>query len=54
MIDEKVRLILKEAYEKARSIILTYRELHETIANHLLEREEMLQEEFDAYFENIS
>lgn len=53
LIDEKVRSLLKSSYEKARSIITEYRELHEKIAQHLIEKEEMLQEEFDAYFTEI-
>ena len=53
MIDEKVRFLLKSAYEKARSIITQYRDLHERIAQHLIEKEEILQEEFDMYFREV-
>ncbi|MFB0964262.1 MAG: ATP-dependent zinc metalloprotease FtsH [Patescibacteria group bacterium] len=52
-IDEKVRLILKGAYSKAKDIILENRELHEKIALALLEKEELLREEFDAFFEGV-
>ncbi len=50
LIDSKVRDLLKTAYAKAKEIITKYRELHELLATHLIEREEMIQEEFDAYF----
>ncbi len=53
-IDEKVREILKGAYVRARDIILANRDLHEKIAIDLLEKEEMLREEFDAYFEGVA
>ncbi len=49
-IDEKVRLILKNAYERARTIITDYRDLHEKIAEALLKKEELLSEEFDSFF----
>jgi cell division protease FtsH len=52
-IDEKVREILKSAYAKAKGIIEKHRALHEKIAIDLLEKEEMLKEEFDAYFEGV-
>lgn len=52
-IDEKVREILKGAYAKAKKIIVDNKELHERIAVVLLEKEEMLREEFDAYFEGL-
>ncbi len=45
-----MRDLLKAAYAKAKEIITKYRELHEQLATHLIEREEMIQEEFDAYF----
>lgn len=53
LIDDKVRKLLKDAYALAKKIITSYKDLHEQLANHLLEREEMLQEEFDAYFEGV-
>ncbi len=53
LIDEKVRMLLKDAYAKARSIITMHRELHEKIATALLEKEEMLAEDFDAFFEGV-
>lgn len=53
-IDEKVRLILKAAYERARHIITEYRTLHEKIAEVLLKKEELLAQEFDEFFEGVS
>jgi cell division protease FtsH len=53
LIDGKVRGLLKDAYARAKHIINTYKDLHEQLANHLIEREEMLQEEFDAYFADM-
>lgn len=52
-IDDKVRILLKSAYERAKNIITTYRETHEKIAVVLLEKEEMLASEFDAFFTEI-
>jgi cell division protease FtsH len=52
-IDEKVRIILKSAYERAKNIVTTYRDTHEKIALVLLEKEEMLATEFDAFFTDI-
>jgi cell division protease FtsH len=53
MIDTKVRDILKQAYNQAREIITKNKELHEKISQALLEKEEMLKEDFDAFFEAI-
>ena len=52
-IDEKVRIILKSAYERAKNIVTTYGDTHEKIALVLLEKEEMLASEFDAFFTDI-
>lgn len=54
LIDEKVRSILLEAYNKARDIVKNNFELHKKIAEDLLIKEEMIKEEFDSYFENIN
>ena len=53
LIDSKVRKLLLDAYALAKKIITTNKALHENLANALLEREEMLQEEFDAFFEGV-
>lgn len=53
-IDAKVRTILLEAYEQTRSLILEHRDLHERISEDLLKKEELTQEEFDAYFEGLN
>jgi cell division protease FtsH len=49
-IDEKVKEILKEAYNKAKEIITKNKDLHEKIAKDLLEKEEISREEFEQYF----
>lgn len=49
-IDEKVKQILKQAYEKAVLLIKENKELHEKITKDLLAKEELSKEEFDAYF----
>lgn len=54
LIDSKVRALLLDAYALAKKIITTNKALHEKLANALLEREEMLQDEFDAFFEGVS
>lgn len=51
LIDDKVRVILQTAYALANKIIKTNQALHEKIAKELLVREEMIQDEFDAFFE---
>jgi cell division protease FtsH len=53
LIDEKVRKLLTDAYNKAKHIITTYKVLHETIATELLKKEELLEEEFDAFFHDM-
>lgn len=53
LIDQKVREILQSAYERAKSIILAHRELHEKISEKLLESEEILREEFEAFFADV-
>jgi cell division protease FtsH len=53
IIDKKVTQLLKDAFEKARGIILSHKELHEKIAKVLLEKEEMIEEEFDAFFIDV-
>lgn len=50
-IDEKVKEILKNAYETAIKIITENKDLHDKIAKDLLEKEELSKAEFDAYFE---
>ena len=52
-IDDKVRDILKNGYERARTIILANKDLHEKITKRLLEVEELTQEQFDIFFEGI-
>lgn len=51
IIDDKVSLILKEWYEKATKLISDNKELFEKICVALIEKEELLKEEFDAFFE---
>jgi len=47
----KVRKLLLDAYALAKKIITDNRDLHTKLADALLAQEEMLQEEFDAFFE---
>jgi len=49
-IDEKVKEILKEAYNTAKKIIEKNKKLHEEITKALIEKEELSKEEFDEYF----
>jgi ATP-dependent Zn protease len=53
VIDTKVRDILQAAYATATHIITTHRVLHEHIADVLLQKEEMLKEDFDAFFVDV-
>ena len=54
LIDSKVRTILKTAYQTAKAIVEEHKNLHEKIAAALLEKEEMVREEFDAFFEGVA
>jgi ATP-dependent Zn protease len=49
-IDEKVKSILKEAYETAIKLIKANKKLHEQISKDLLQKEEISREEFEKYF----
>ncbi len=53
-IDEKVRAILLSAYERARVVLTEYHAIHQTVAEVLLQKEELLATEFDAFFEGIA
>jgi cell division protease FtsH len=50
VIDAKVKNILKDAYLVAIKLIQDNKELHEKITKDLLEKEEISEEEFKAYF----
>lgn len=49
-IDTEVRRLVSEAYEKARSILIEYRDKLDAVANRLLELETISREEFEAIF----
>jgi cell division protease FtsH len=53
LVDIKVRKLLTEAYERAKKIINTNKELHEKISQVLMKKQEMLQEEFDVFFDGV-
>lgn len=53
LVDLKVRKLLSEAYESAKAIINSNKEIHEKISQILMKKQEMLQSEFDAFFEGI-
>lgn len=48
-----VRKLLTNAYEQAKKIIITHKDLHERISQVLMKKQEMLQDEFDGFFEGI-
>lgn len=50
-IDEKVREVLSGAYQTAIDIIKKHQDLHEKIAQDLLQKEEITREEFESYFQ---
>jgi cell division protease FtsH len=54
LIDDKVRELLSNAYAQAKSIITKNKKLHEELADLLLQKEELLQEEFDEYFKDLT
>lgn len=49
-IDKEVRILVNDAYEKAKKILVQYREALDTIARRLLEVETLSREEFEALF----
>jgi cell division protease FtsH len=49
-IDKEVRSLVNDAYEKAKKILIQYREALDTIARKLLEVETLSREEFEALF----
>lgn len=49
-IDLKVKEVLREQYNRAITLIKDNLELHRTISEDLLEKEEMDRSEFEAYF----
>jgi cell division protease FtsH len=49
-IDNKVKTILQEAYKIAIKLIKDNKNLHTTIAEDLLVKEEITKEEFEKYF----
>jgi cell division protease FtsH len=49
-IDEEVRQLINDAYERARTILIEYRDKLDLIANRLLEVETISREEFEALF----
>jgi cell division protease FtsH len=49
-IDKEVRILVNEAYEKAKRILLEYRDKLDTIAHKLLEVETLSREEFEELF----
>jgi cell division protease FtsH len=50
-IDEKVREILRKAFDTAKLIVMKNKDLHENISKVLIEKEEILRDEFDEFFE---
>jgi cell division protease FtsH len=53
LIDTKVRKLLMDAYDQAKKIILGHKDLHEKISQILMKKQEMLQEEFDEFFDGV-
>ena len=52
-IDKKVRGILDSAYETAKRVILSNKELHIKISDVLIKKEEIIKEEFDEFFVGV-
>ena len=51
-IDAEVKQIIDEAYQKAKDMILEYRDVLDACAQLLLEKEKITRDEFEALFEN--
>ena len=54
LIDEKVKTLLKNAYEKAKSILKSYEDTIHKLAKVLLEKEYLTKEEFDSIMKDPS
>lgn len=54
LIDLKVKEILSSAYQKAKQLIEEHKDLHQKIADRLIETEEINKEEFDNFFKATS
>jgi cell division protease FtsH len=52
-IDKEVNRIVTEAYDRAKELLLRYRELHQAIAAKLIEVETLDAEEFEAFFVGV-
>ena len=50
-IDQEIKRIIDECYDKARTIIMENRSVLDACANLLLEKEKISQQEFEALFE---
>ena len=50
MIDEEVKRIVDEAYEKARELIMAHEDVLHRSAQLLIEKEKISREEFEALF----
>ncbi len=48
-----MRELLQKSYETAKKIITQHRDLHEKISDVLMNKQEMLREEFDLFFEGV-
>ena len=51
-IDEEVKRIVDECYDKAKAIIIEHKDVLERCANLLIEKEKIYQAEFEALFQN--
>ena len=49
-IDKEVRILVNDAYEKAKKILIQYRDVLDTVARKLLEVETLSREDFEALF----
>lgn len=53
LIDMKVRELLQQAYGSAKKIITQHSDLHKKISDVLMQKQEMLREEFDLFFDDL-
>ena len=51
VIDEEVKSIIDDCYDKAKAIIIKHRNVLDACADLLIEKEKITGEEFDALFE---
>ena len=54
LLDKEVRRIMQECYDKARAIILEHKAVLDAVAEELVKKEKLYQQEFEAIFNSLT